>query len=383
MAHMLEITGRNKELAANWASLEHFESREAGEIPSEIVIQQDHVTPYCLDPESRRLIFTELPPELDLTTVSFAHSDQWRFARRLIAVPYEELPALSKQVPLPSRLVFIFNASRSGTTLMNRILNQMDAVCSFAELDFFTNLYWLDQVHQDREELADLLHHCVRLFAAPHADKIVCFKFRHNCVEISDLFHRVFPAAKNLFMYRNAIDWSASWRRIALEVGSTDDVDRAEVRNEWVWVTERTRANLGLILDADRKNVPSLLAQLLQWIDSIEGYLRACEQGVPFVALRYEDLNESRVATLELLLDELRIPRAQLALARLGFEGDSQAGSVLQRRGGEPNAIELDDGQKRIIVEALARHPRELESQMVLPGTLTPTPSREVTHPVA
>jgi hypothetical protein len=336
------------------------------------VIEQDHVTPYCLDHESRRLIFTELPPELDLTKAAFAHLDQRRFARRLIAVPYEELQALSRQVPLPSRLVFVFNASRSGTTVMNRILNQMDGVCSFAELDFFTNLYSLDQLDEDRDELTALLHDCVRLFASPYADQLVGFKFRHNCVEIADLFHRAFPAAKSLFMYRNAIDWSASWRRLAVETGSTHDVDRAEVRDDWVWVTERTRANLGRMLDEDRKTVPSLLAQLLQWIDSIEGYLRAVEQGVPFVALRYEDLNEKRAATLEPLLDALGIPRAQLTQALRGFEGDSQAGTVMQRREGKPNAVELDQSQKRAIVGALAKHPRKLASHPVLPGTLGP-----------
>lgn len=370
MAQVLEITNRNDERARYSASLGHFESREVGPIPSEIVIQHDHITPYCLDHDSRRLIFTDLPPELDLTTVPFAHSDQWRRARRLIAVPYEELHALSKQVPLPSRLVFVFNASRSGTTLLNRILNQMDGVCSFAELDFFTNLNWLDQVHQDRDELADLLCQCVRLFAYPNADQIVGFKFRHSCVEIADLFHRVFPAAKNLFMYRNAIDWSASWRRLAIEGGSIDDVDRDEVRKHWVWVTERTRSNLGLMLGAGAETVPSLTAQLLQWIDSIEGYLRAYEQGVPIVALSYEDLNEHPTETLALVLEYLGIPRAQLELALLGFDGDSQAGTVMQRRGGKPNTIELDDSQKRTVIEALAKHPRQLVPDPILPGTL-------------
>ena len=47
MAQVLEITGRNEELARHWAaSLGHFESRDAGEISPEIVIQQDHITPY-------------------------------------------------------------------------------------------------------------------------------------------------------------------------------------------------------------------------------------------------------------------------------------------------------------------------------------------------
>ena len=41
MAHLLEITGHSEEPINRYARLGHFDTREAGKIPSEIVIQED------------------------------------------------------------------------------------------------------------------------------------------------------------------------------------------------------------------------------------------------------------------------------------------------------------------------------------------------------
>ena len=78
-----------------------------------------------------------------------------------------------------------------------------------------------------------MLSRCVRLFAYPYADRTIGFKFRHTCVESADLFHAAVPAAKHLFMYRNAIDWSASWRRFDVNWGALADADVNEVTGSY------------------------------------------------------------------------------------------------------------------------------------------------------
>lgn len=373
MAEVLEIVRPRDELLGHFASLEHFIWREGGEIQSDIVIQQDNVTPYCLDHESRRLIFTDLPPRTDLTSVAFVHADQKRLARRLIAVPYEELPSLADRVPIANQITFIFNSSRSGTTLMSQILNQVDGAVSFSELDFFTNVCSLAQLGEERSELIDLLSRCVRLFAYPYADRTIGFKFRHTCVESADLFHAAIPAAKHLFMYRNAIDWSASWRRFDVEWGTLADADVNEVRNEWHHVTERTRTTyMDRLVAPDDTTIPSIVGRLLEWIDSVEGYLRAYEQGVPFFAFRYEDLNAHRQAMLAKVLDYVGIGRERVQQAMRGFEHDSQAGTGLQRKDGRANPLVLSNEQVQTITDALEKHARQLTPELILPGTVRP-----------
>jgi hypothetical protein len=371
MAHLLEITGHSEEPINRFASLGLFDTREAGEIPSEIVIQEEHITPYCLDHESGCLIFTELPPELDLTGVPFAYQAQRRHAKRLISVPYGELQSLSEQVPLPKHVVFIYNTSRCGSTLMHRVLNKMEWVGCFSEVDTFTNIWEMTETHQDSEPLADLLYHSLRLFAYPYADQIVGFKFKHLSILNANLIHRAFPTATNLFMYRNAIDWSSSWERIFVDQGGPpEQLDRKVFVNLRWLVSERTRTFFDRVLDADQVTVRRSLGFSLMWIDSIDGYLQAHEQGIPMVALRYEDLSDQRIPTLELVLDAIGIPLTKLEQALLGFEQHSQLDAPFD--GG--NKMEIGEEHIQAIVNLLEKHPRKLAPYMVLPDTLRPMP---------
>jgi hypothetical protein len=336
------------------------------------VIQEDHITPYCLDHESGCLIFTELPPELDLTGVPFAYQAQRRHAKRLISVPYGELQSLSEQVPLPKQVVFIYNTSRCGSTLMHRVLNKIEGVSCFSEVDTFTNIWEMTENHQDNEPLANLLYHSLRLFAYPYADQIVGFKFKHLSILNANLIHRAFPTAKNLFMYRNAIDWSSSWERIFVDQGGpTEQLDRKGIVNDWRWlISERTRTFFDRVLDADQVTVRRSLGFSLMWIDFIDGYLRAHEQDIPIVALRYEDLIDQRIPTLDLVLDAIGIPLTKREQALLGFERHSQLDVPFD--GGD--RMKIGEEEIQAIANLLEKHPQKLAPYMVLPDTLRPVP---------
>ena len=370
MADVLEIVDHDQDLGG-LASLDGFTLRDGGHIRSEIVIQHDHIAPYCLDHASRRLVLADLPPELDLSSGPFPLVDQKVSARRLIAVPYDELPQLADRVSPPDKLVFVFNSARAGSTLLHQIFNEMDGMVSFSELDFFTNLVSIAHRADDRSRLTDLLRQCVRLFAYPFADQTVAFKFRSDCVDIADLFHAAFPAARNIFLYRNAIDWSASWWRMHLEAGGPEVIDITDLRADRAHRTGRT-THFDRVVHPAATTAPYYLAMLPIWLITIDAYLRHYERGVPFLALRYEDLDEHRDAMLAKVLDHVGLPRHGLAQALRGFEGDSQAGTALERKDGKPNQVTLNDSQVLTIVDILERQPTPLSPNVILPGTFLP-----------
>ena len=369
MARALDIISYNNDLAG-LASLDRFTWRDGGEVASEIVIREKNVSPYCVDPVSRRLIFVDLPPDLDLASVPFAYLAQKRYARRLIAVPYAELPDLASRVDWPPQLVFVFNVARCGSTLMHRMLNQVDGVRCFAELDVFTNMIPLAQHAEERSALRGLLADSVKLFAYPYADGIVAFKGRGQDTDIADLVHETFPEARCLFLYRNAIDWSASWRRLDIQNGTTE-VNVGGYRDALRAMYGRS-TDFDVLVPPEARTIPSMVAWLHIWLMSVEGYLRAREAGVPFLTLRYEDLDAHREAMAARVFDYVGIPLEGVAQALRGFEKDAQAGTALARKDGVGNQLTLDDAARAMVVQALAKHPRRLAPDVILPETIRP-----------
>jgi len=369
MAQILNIIDRKDELGPS--RLEHFELREGGNISSEIVIQHDHITPYCIDAPSRRLIFADLPPDIDLTDVPFVYVAQHDHATRLIAVPFDDLADLANQVTAPQKLILIYSTGRAGSTLMSQILNQVEGVRSFSEPDMFLNLVPIAYHADDRLEVDDLLQHCVKLFTYPYADQTVAIKFRAECIDIADLFHHAFPDSRNLFMYRDAIQWASSWYRINIKRGKLTRRTVEQARTGTTLFTGRSR-HFDQFIPDDAETIDFALGTMGRYIFYLEAYFRHVEQDVPFFALRYQDLNTHREVMLHKLFDYLELPDDELNSALQGFERDSQAGTILGREHDTGNRQSLPDAQIQRIRDLLEEHPLHLTPDTILPHTALP-----------
>jgi hypothetical protein len=370
MATILEIEERLGQQLVGAASLQHFTLRKGSAINSEIVIQKDSITPFCLDHESRQLIFADLPPHIDLSSAPFVYHAQREFVTRLIAVPYDDLPDLAKRVKSPEKIIFVYSTGRAGSTLMNQIFNEIDNVTSFSEPDVFLNFVHIAYNADNRGELSDLLTDCFKLFVYPYANDMVVIKHRGECIDIADLFHKAFPSAKNLFMYRQATDWVASWRRIILELEVPDNILVDQLRS---WHKD-LRGHTDLIDAFIFKNTQTVkisAGMALWWMLYVDAYLTMYEQGVPFLALRYRDLNEDRRKVLEKVFEYVDISPDKVEQAMRGFEKDSQAGTGLQRAEEGGNTQQLDDANQKLVADTLAKHPKQFHPDMILPGTLT------------
>lgn len=115
-------------------------------------------------------------------------------------------------------------------------------------------------------------------------------KFRNQCTQIADLFDVAFPGASHLFMYRNAVDWTASFYRLMHRYGVLETIDASESAT-WLSHYFGRPIDMGRLYGAPLPDVLSQAESLaLSWLATMERYLTLYEQGVSFAAIRYEDL---------------------------------------------------------------------------------------------
>ncbi len=369
MAQILKIIDHEERFGP--ASLMHFTVEAGEQINAKIVLEHKHISLYCIDHAAQRLIFTDLPPDIDLTNVPFVYNAQMENATRFIAVSYDELTELTSSLTLPENILLVYSTGRAGSTLMSQILNEIDNVVSFSEPDVFLNLVPIIYHADNRHDYNYLVEHCFKLFMHQYADKTVAIKFRGECIDIADVIRQVLPSAKNLYLYRHTIEWASSWWRVFSGFGGTGTRSFEQASAYGINFTGRISTLKHVIGDnTDDVSFVSFITSL--YLFYLEGYFRAHEQGVPFMAMRYQDLNNHREIMLTKLFDYVGLPQTQLASALNGFERDSQAGTALERKNDKGNTERLNDESVKIITDILSNHPLKLTPEIILPSTIHP-----------
>lgn len=376
-ATILHIQDRFREHVVSIASLNDFTYQEGEAISPQVIIEQANISLYCLDDENRRAIFVELPPDIDLTKIPFCYQAQFDHARRLIAVSYETLEQLADTIPHTiDNLILIYSVGRCGSTLLSQIFNELDSVYSVSEPDVFTQFVHLREPDHRRDaELTRLLRTCTRLFFQMESPDYA-IKFRNQCVSIIDLFQNAFPQAKNLFLYRNTIDWSASFYRLITRNGPPPDHSISEAL---AWFADYHNLSPVFLSQyqayiADDATHVTLIERLtLLWLILMDIYLIFQDQGIPILVTRYEDLNENRQQTLTAIFDYCNLPLSQLSKALTAFSRDSQEGSRLARADAKQgNTSGLTNTQIARIQAILQKHPTIQTPDFIAPGTLAP-----------
>lgn len=371
-ARLHAIADRARGFDTTAATVADFTLDDGEAADPQIVIDQPAWKLYCLDPENRCAVFVELDEAIDLADAAFLRLTQFENARRVLTVPWEALEGLSTQVPLPERLILIFNTGRCGTTLASKVVNQADGVWSLSEPDVYEALA-MKRTDSDRDELAGLVRACTRLLFRPPPGRsadTLAIKFRSQSLPQADLFHEVFPDAAFVFMYRDGPGWANSFARLFQNAGVWPRLEPDKFRMLWTALsTDRDTTYLERFVDDDPDGVPvdAFLAPL--WTFYIEHYLSHLDKGVPFLAIRYNEFSSDREAVTAGLLAHCGLPASALEAAMKAFETDSQAGTQLAR---DRDAVSFSDENYERFRTTLARHPRFETSDMLLPDIRHP-----------
>jgi len=109
----------------------------------------------------------------------------------------------------------------------------------------------------------------------------------------------------------------------------------------------------------------------LIWLGLMDCYLRQAQEGLPITAWRYTDLNHHRQETLSHMFATCGLSLDAVQLALVGFDRDSQAGTVMARaEESQGNPIQLNDEQEEEIRAIVCCHPIIQGTDFVAPNTM-------------
>ncbi|WBB78078.1 sulfotransferase [Micromonospora sp. WMMD882] len=331
---------------------QNFVVRADGQLPARDLLDRPDVSLHCLDLDERRAYFVETTPGVDLTRAPFLYLAQYRHARRLFAVPFDTLHRLAGEAPDPARLILTYSVGRCGSTAVSHALGAVAGVRGYSEPDVFTQLTLLRYEQPGRDDdVAELIRSCVRLLGRGAGTLAV--KFRAGGVQLADLFHRVFPDARAIFLYRHAERWLES-----MHAGFTPHLpDPAEQRTFLRYAAAQAPLLMPFALRRQRPPTP-VEAYLLTWLSVMDAGLRLGRAGVPLRPVRYEDLAADPAATLAGLLAYCGLPADGIEAAYRTLAVDSQEGTLLSRASrrlaGTPGLRDEEYAQARAV---LAEHP--------------------------
>lgn len=417
-ATILDIQHKERPNPAAWVRISDFTTAVAGTIDSAAVMQSPHISLYCLDSDEERFIFVETPPDVDLSHHPFFFQAQFEHAQRLIAVPYDEMHALADAVQTDgAELILLYSVGRCGSTLLSEVFNQPENVVSLSEPDVFTHLLSMREPDGSQDEaIKRLLRTSMVALMKPLWPKrpsAWAIKFRSYAVELADLIDALFPAAKKLFMYRNAEDWARSTARAFQKLESERGSVGTAVERSWAQrvaringlterlfgdtpppplrqVVQRLDVRAGPLqtraIQLRTRLFPALLAYeerlrqgdlsrmeyiTLEWVSGMARYLALRQQGVRLLAFRYEELVAQPETMLHEIYDYCGWPRTAVAAALPIFAHDSQRGTSLARtavRGDKANKI--TDTHLAQLRRIISQFPDLQTPHVILPGTI-------------
>jgi hypothetical protein len=370
----LTIEAKHRQTPGYLASLADFSLSTGAEVTADMVLKQPNLSLYCLDDAQKEAIFVELPPDVDLAAAPFVYQTQYEQAQRIITVPYETFRQLASALPEVQHLIVIYISGRSGSTLLSHVFNALGSTRSFAEPDAASQFAYLRSADGRRDaELRDLLDCTVRFLCKPtsfKAPSTYALKLRNEGLRVMDLFQATFPQAKNLFLYRDAVGFIASFYRLFKLVDVPEYMPIGQWRALFGELINEDFTHMSVYLEQDTAEVSLVQHLTLWWLAIMEWYLAQHAQGIPILAVRYADLNAAREQVLSAIFTHCGLPTAAVKGTLGVFARDAQAGTLLARvNPAEGNQLRLNEAQHREITTILQQHPVVKDSDFIVPGT--------------
>lgn len=344
-----------------WANLDDFDLGPGQPADPDAVLTDRNWSLYGLDKARDMAVFVDLPMGTDLAHSAFAYATQHELARRVLTMSLTDLERGAEQAPPVGQVVFLFSIGRCGSTLLSHALNVVPGVWCLSEPDAFSTLI-LQHYHSrtrldfDPDHVVRLIRACTRLQFRPPADRagaVFAVKFRSQSLFQADLYHAAFPEAACVFLYRDALSWANSIYGMMRQYNFADTLSSNDRVLPWsIFTAAADAALLDAAVDLTAPEVPIELALAPVWALNMAEYTRHLRGGVPFLALRYNEFNRDREASMTRLLRHCGLPESAAVPALAAFDADSQAGTKLAR---EVNTERLSAARLERLRAILAR----------------------------
>jgi hypothetical protein len=354
----------------------HFRLRDAGAVDPATVLSPGHSL-YCLLHEKREALFVDTGPDADLSSAAFFYQTQYEAARSLVAVPYDTLHALARQVRVDDRqLIMLFSIGRCGSTLASKAFSAI-GVPVWSEPDAFTQLVMLRADGRcDDATLGRLVRSCAQLTFRAAGPQAV--KFRSFAIELAELLAGSYPAARVIFLYRQADTWTQSSLRAfsTYDPAMTGSPSRGQAQPAQGPGQTAVQDRLGLLIPLlanYRKQLGRLLSPLeslaCQWVRQMECAMSLNKAGVTVIPVRFEDLvaRPRQVLTDLFARCGLEPDAAAWRAVDSAFRSDSQAGTSLSRLALGDHDATLDEALRVELTRVIAELSTVVTPDIVLP----------------
>jgi len=362
IATYFEILDRPRQARFRRADIRNFRLHEIGQLPAEKILGSPHITLYGLDFENSQAMFVETPADVNLSQASFYFFTQCEKATRVLTISFETMLRLAQSVSIDdNHLVFIHSVGRCGSTLASQIFAQIPGVINISEPSALTQLVITRNAKTaNNDDLIALLKGTICLLCKTPAETAWVIKGQSFVIELGDWLHKLYPQAKNLFLYRHAETWLQS----GLRAYSGGD----EGTDEEHWAREKQRRELlGSLVPAiaqyDAKLPLSHAGMLsLMWLTAMERYVQYCNMGIEMLAIRYASWRSAPRKTAEAMLDYCGCRPTDMTAIYETLSSDSQAGThlsreALERRKRVTTELELEELHRHLQHHAFIHEP--------------------------
>jgi hypothetical protein len=358
-----------------------FRYAQGEEVPARTVADDPHVSLYCLNARRQEAVFVETPPEVNLAADPFYYQAQFRHARRAIVMPIDSLHAVADEMGQRfERAVMIHSVGRCGSTLLSRMFARLPPCLSLSEPDVYTQLL-TDRF--DQAQHVPLLRSATRLCyrsSPQHRPTHLVLKFRSFCIELGAAMQQATPSALALFLYRDLERVVASGMGVFRYVGSplwlVDQLHRGVLSRPLLAGMVGSTRRLGVRLfpalerfsswELSRLGAVGLLA--IAWLSAMERYLALQRAALPIMAVHYDDLAAQPREIGAKILAHCELSPSLAGEMSLALDGDSQAGSIIERR--RRRQYELSPRDRDVLRTVLARSELIDSGSIRVPGTV-------------
>jgi hypothetical protein len=354
-------------------SLEDFQLTTSDSVEPTVVLEDPNVSLYCLDLQRGTAVFVETAPGTDLFSAPFIYQTQYEQAQRVITMPLDTLHRLAADIQIdPDHLVLIYSTGRCGSTLVSHAFNRADHGVSLSEPDAYMQILtgWRSGISDD--ETVALLTSTTRIMCEAasrcYGATTWAIKFRSFGIHLASLWYRAFPAAKVIFLYREATSWARSYARLM----SLFDVQMQQmipILQSGLGQIDPFIAEYGATIQVTISPV-DLLACM--WISVMLSCLEIQHNGIPMIAGRFEDLRTNPQAVINDLLDYCGVSISDPNGLTSVLAQDSQAGSVLSQERMNESGAELKDSDLTQIRQFITTHGKGLTPDVIVPTTIRP-----------
>jgi hypothetical protein len=358
-------------------TVQDFGLERSGTVDAVELLRNPRISLCTFDDTKRAAVFAELPEHTNPALQPFFHHAQYEHAVRLFMLDYKSFHALAAEVaPRPSKLVFIHNIGRCGSTLIHNLFNRIDGAGSLSEPDAISIIQSMRAGCATRDvELVDLLRSSVRVLFKSHPElalDVGVIKLRNQCLDILELIYQAFPQATHLFFYRSAHGWITSLQSRRMRFGRTEDFSLSSATSWFERYYNHSIDFTDLGLTALPDPLTSVQQLTISWLMMMDQYLRCRQQDRKIPAVRYEELNASRHAVVSALLSYVGLPLRGIREALAAFSQDSQVGTRMAREDAQMGAKLTFSAQELYDIAALLQqHPIIKSSEFRVPDHLS------------